>query len=354
MSERDIKDNDYSPEIMYSISELEKKVTDLSIAVSQLQKQIKSVDNRIILNNERDQLLLWQLYRAGGENEKAAKIRFFKSLPQATGNLRKMQNTGFVLLREFDKICRDNDINYWLGFGTLLGAIRHGGFIPWDDDVDVCMLRSDFDRLKLVMHDNEDFICYEIFGLHGPKRCVLNHGFKIRFKNIGTPCTLDIFIFDDSRELTTQQVDTINNLKADMGIEAQNVSMNPGKDEQWNVRCRSDSKEFVECELILKAFLDRYFELLKNSSGKRKLIWAIDNLILGWGNKRQIPYEYVFPLVNVKFEGHSFLSPRCPDDYLSIMYGDYLSIPDDMISHKHFVISERQQQEYEKIKQKFL
>lgn len=51
------------------------------------------------------------------------------------------------LLHEFDQVCRKHGLRYYLDAGTLLGAIRHEGFIPWDDDVDVCMLRADYDRL---------------------------------------------------------------------------------------------------------------------------------------------------------------------------------------------------------------
>lgn len=51
------------------------------------------------------------------------------------------------LLREFEKICSKYNLRYWVGFGTLLGAIRHHGFIPWDDDMDVWMPREDYDRL---------------------------------------------------------------------------------------------------------------------------------------------------------------------------------------------------------------
>ena len=57
------------------------------------------------------------------------------------------------MLREFDRICQGNDLTWWLAFGSLLGAVRHRGFIPWDDDVDILMPRKDFDRLLKLSNE---------------------------------------------------------------------------------------------------------------------------------------------------------------------------------------------------------
>lgn len=62
-------------------------------------------------------------------------------------NLRETQIAAYEILKQIDSICRDQGLRYWLAYGTLIGALRHGGFIPWDDDVDICMPRPDYERL---------------------------------------------------------------------------------------------------------------------------------------------------------------------------------------------------------------
>lgn len=64
--------------------------------------------------------------------------------------IKKMRDIQIEMLIEFDRICRENNINYQLFAGTLLGAVRHKGYIPWDDDIDVCMLRDDYNNFLKV------------------------------------------------------------------------------------------------------------------------------------------------------------------------------------------------------------
>ena len=64
--------------------------------------------------------------------------------------LRACQLKQLSILEEIDRICQKHQIGYWLDGGTLLGAVRHGGFIPWDDDIDIAIPRTDYERFREV------------------------------------------------------------------------------------------------------------------------------------------------------------------------------------------------------------
>ena len=103
------------------------------------------------------------------------------------------------------KFCDEHEIKYWLDGGNLIGAIRHKGYIPWDDDVDVGMLRADYEKFMLMFNENNTryrFTCYELnrsFYLPSGKvtdtETVL---YEPDEKGIKTAVYVDIFVYDNA------------------------------------------------------------------------------------------------------------------------------------------------------------
>lgn len=85
----------------------------------------------------------------------AVNIKYIKG-----AELRKMQLVLLDAMVEVDRVCRANDIQYCIAFGTLLGAVRSGGYIPWDDDIDICMTRENYDRFAKVANQLNHDICF--------------------------------------------------------------------------------------------------------------------------------------------------------------------------------------------------
>ena len=71
-------------------------------------------------------------------------------------NVEELKKLQIEILDNFDVFCKKNNIRYWIDYGTLLGAIRHKGFIPWDDDVDIAMLREDYEKAAAIFNSQSN------------------------------------------------------------------------------------------------------------------------------------------------------------------------------------------------------
>ena len=72
--------------------------------------------------------------------------------------IERVKRLEFKILKDIDEVCRENNIKYYLIGGTLLGAVRHGGFIPWDDDIDIVMFRDEYNKfVKLFRNFDESY-----------------------------------------------------------------------------------------------------------------------------------------------------------------------------------------------------
>ena len=109
--------------------------------------------------------------------------------------LREAQMASLDILLEFDRVCKKNQITYWIDFGTLLGAVRHKGFIPWDDDIDISMPPADFKRfMEIGQKELKDGYFLQTEKTD-PGSNMCRGLFKIRKNN-----TLYVHDFDDFRK----------------------------------------------------------------------------------------------------------------------------------------------------------
>ena len=287
---------------------------------------MRDINQLLESHDARNDLMFWQIYRKEDESDIEARRRFFAGIPKATGNLRLMQLGCAQLLREFDSLCHENGLTYWLAFGTLLGAVRHGGFIPWDDDMDLGMMRNDIERLEKIVANDSRFKVSVVFDSYVCCK-------QVRFMYVDSiiPCFLDLFIFDyasdSSDQLFSRQLALREKLRREMEDD-ENL-------EFWRQEgCINASDDRAP---QIGAYFDKTHKLLKeegviSSEETDAIIWGFDNMNLQ--RYRWIcGIDEILPLSRVIFEGINCPAPNECQDILSNTYGDIYSLPKDIVSH---------------------
>ena len=227
-----------------------------------------------------------------------------KTLPPAIGQLRDVQLANFALLKELDYVCRQNNLRYWIDFGTLLGATRHKGFIPWDDDIDTGMLREDYNKIiEAFEKSSRDSNIYADYY-----RCP-NNPCQIIIKVQHKKCPhlfVDIFPYDYTDKIlnNNEQLNETLNLKS---IRTKIESLTSFKDSN---------------EKVLETIQNSIFKGVNSHSD---LAWGID-FNHHWKNWFT-SYEDMFPLKEIIFENISFPCINNIEGYLTKVYGNYMNYP---------------------------
>ena len=144
----------YMKTILFHISPTYRQGKIIEWRVDSMRAMVK---NELTLLDKKYQMLFWYLFNNQNETIEESKMRFFQMIPKATGKLRDQQMKGAKMLERLQQICLENKIVFWLEGGTLLGAIRHKGFIPWDDDIDINMWEDDLERFKEIIKNSQEF-----------------------------------------------------------------------------------------------------------------------------------------------------------------------------------------------------
>lgn len=243
--------------------------------------------------------------------------------------LRLAQLRILEMLKFIDKMCRTHNIIYWLDGGTLLGAIRHDGFIPWDDDVDICMPYNDAERFKQIMlkeNRNDKFVlqCKEtdkgFFGAWYVLRDVDSEyiiNSKIHNKQIYRGLQVDIFIAEDRTNIALWYFSRFIQ-----------KCINKPLNKITDLRIAS----VISYPLYL--FMHNILIPFSRTISKEKKYYKMP---YGSMWKYNLNKNQVFPIKNYFFEKYEFCVPNNYDAYLTTEFGNWQDVPQNIWTHNAII-----------------
>lgn len=255
--------------------------------------------------------------------------------------LRRQQMRMLDILVEVDRICKQHELRYWLSSGTLIGAIRHNGFIPWDDDLDIEMMRDDYVKLMEILprelpewlalqNDKTDPNYFYYYAKVRDRRSFLNEGnnYDRIWKERGI--YIDIFPMEKHpiwlHKLTEKSVGHMYKIWRTSSDDAKAI--------------KSVRRIFNFNNRLLFPFLRGLLRISHSTlhsspplGGGRGGSTITSGMGIPYHNPRYA--EDIFPLAEHEFEGISFPVPHDYDHHLRYIYGDYMQLPDLDAIHPH-------------------
>ncbi len=242
--------------------------------------------------------------------------------------LRDYQLQLLRMLKDFDEFCTVHDIRYWLSSGTCLGAVRHGGFIPWDDDVDVEMMREDYlkliklfketDKYVIQTWKNDRYYSFSFAKLRDKSSIIYNSLYKYK------GCFIDIFALEKTNRKLSSFSAYLHNFFSGYLYDF----------------LKSKSEKKTQLSKIIFGISSGLFMLIKYSYFAvipfiRFVGYLLPNKKLrhqygvGWVDNIRNE-ENIFPIKRVLFEGFMLPVPGNYHKYLTNIYGNYSQIPSEV------------------------
>lgn len=248
----------------------------------------------------------------------------FKEINGPGTPLRRAQEIMIDIMLEIDRICRKHDIVYWLEWGTLLGAVRHKGFVPWDDDVDLGMQSPDYERFMEICPKElgADYILQT--GLD--KGSGLSDGvIRVRYKKSLMINSFDDFSLNYNKGIC---VDIFRNTTYPTVSPRlfKHISQHIFKSHAFFHFSQRLTFKNVLCAILFppyNLFYNILWKLISIGRKKDRIMPQINRVTYGYPT---LLSEF-FPLGEIEFEGHKFPAPKNPDARLRDLYGDYMKIP---------------------------
>lgn len=237
---------------------------------------------------------------------------------------------------ELDRICRENDIQYMMVGGTMIGAIRHKGFIPWDDDMDFGVLRKDYENLKHLLESN------------------LKEPYRLRTMDNTKTLAVEFMKIEDGRTLTKERFN--EDADEEMGI---NIDIFPldytnhkmgifSKNNIIYQLIKIQNYKYFDGELgsITKKIIRFVIRILTPFLNRKTIIHLIHKMLSKDGPclvnnygvyrlKEVMPKEYFVPAKEYEYAGKRLMGINDYDRYLTHVYGDYMKLPPENKRHFH-------------------
>ena len=258
------------------------------------------------------------------------RVVIMKNMPAMNCLVDYIQKAGVKLLYDFTEICKKNNLEYFMSCGSLLGTIRNNGYIPWDDDLDVFMKRTDIIKLKNILEDSDVFVIKTYYQIENSLRY-----YKFELKKVHF--FIDIFpleeiYINDLNEYWKKRKELITERK--MAIPDLLHKLSRTYPPQFCLDYKTDELSLKD-KIILEKYFDKYNYIDLN--GKNAYLTVTSDMSSYFFDKMlPVKTSEVYPLLKFNFEGIGVYCPSNYDKILKSFYGNYLEMPSEFQTHYAF------------------
>ena len=258
-------------------------------------------------------------------------------------DIRELKLIQIEILDQFDAFCKKNNIHYWLDYGTLLGAVRHGGYIPWDDDIDIGMMREDYSiaeklfneqtdrRYKLFTPQNNPDHRYPFGKLVRTDTVLLEYGSE----GIRSSVYVDVFPYDNAPDDEHEKQRMFKKRDLLGRIRRLQLPMRDGMTQPKKLMYRLGAALLSGMpQSRVNRMLDKNAKKYENKYNEFVCDFAdpYDTRYL------TIPRSLFENFIEIEFEGKKYPAPAAYDTWLKAYYGNYMQLPpiEEQKSHHVF------------------